>query len=97
MSLETTDLERIATLAKLIISPTEMSAVSEKLNDTLALIKRIDAINTTDILPLSSPLEDTQPLRQDKVTESNHREAFQHIAPLAKHGLYLVPQVIESE
>jgi aspartyl-tRNA(Asn)/glutamyl-tRNA(Gln) amidotransferase subunit C len=37
----------------------------------------------------------SQRLRSDVVTEENHREAFQAIAPETEAGLYLVPKVIE--
>jgi aspartyl-tRNA(Asn)/glutamyl-tRNA(Gln) amidotransferase subunit C len=37
----------------------------------------------------------SQRLREDVVTETNERDAFQEIAPQVEDGLYLVPQVIE--
>jgi aspartyl-tRNA(Asn)/glutamyl-tRNA(Gln) amidotransferase subunit C len=39
--------------------------------------------------------EATQRLREDKVTESDQRDAFQAIAPDTEDGLYLVPKVID--
>ena len=44
---------------------------------------------------MSHAQELSQRLREDQVTETNQREAFQAIAPQVEHGLYLVPQVIE--
>jgi aspartyl-tRNA(Asn)/glutamyl-tRNA(Gln) amidotransferase subunit C len=34
-------------------------------------------------------------LREDMVSESNQREAYQKVAPEIEGGLYLVPKVIE--
>ena len=34
-------------------------------------------------------------LREDVVTESDRREAYQKPAPASQDGLYLVPKVIE--
>ncbi|MES2072369.1 MAG: Asp-tRNA(Asn)/Glu-tRNA(Gln) amidotransferase subunit GatC, partial [Pseudomonadota bacterium] len=34
-------------------------------------------------------------LREDVVSESNHREDYQRPAPATQDGLYLVPKVIE--
>ncbi|WP_132654195.1 Asp-tRNA(Asn)/Glu-tRNA(Gln) amidotransferase subunit GatC, partial [Pseudomonas aeruginosa] len=34
-------------------------------------------------------------LRPDAVTETDHRDAYQTIAPAVEEGLYLVPKVIE--
>ncbi len=48
-----------------------------------------------DIKPLAHPLEATQRLRPDTVTETNDRENFQQVAPQTENGLYLVPKVLE--
>ncbi|MGM7368829.1 Asp-tRNA(Asn)/Glu-tRNA(Gln) amidotransferase subunit GatC, partial [Acinetobacter baumannii] len=45
--------------------------------------------------PLKSPFDNPQPLRADVVTESNHRDEYQAVAPATQDGLYLVPRVIE--
>ena len=45
--------------------------------------------------PLAHPLEATQRLRADLVSEANERETFQAVAPHTEAGLYLVPKVIE--
>ena len=34
-------------------------------------------------------------LREDRVTESDRRAAYQAVAPAVEDGLYLVPKVIE--
>lgn len=44
---------------------------------------------------MANPLDATQRLRPDAVTEINRREEFQAIAPAVENGLYLVPRVIE--
>ncbi|HEY7753608.1 MAG TPA: Asp-tRNA(Asn)/Glu-tRNA(Gln) amidotransferase subunit GatC, partial [Steroidobacteraceae bacterium] len=36
-----------------------------------------------------------QRLREDRVTESDHRDRYQANAPAVEAGLYLVPKVIE--
>ncbi|EPN60185.1 asparaginyl/glutamyl-tRNA amidotransferase subunit C [Pseudomonas syringae pv. actinidiae ICMP 19096] len=44
---------------------------------------------------MAHPLEATQRLREDAVTERNRRDTYQAIAPAVQDGLYLVPKVIE--
>ena len=46
---------------------------------------------------MSHPLEISQPLRNDQVTEENQRESLQEHSPLTKAGLFLVPKVIDKE
>ena len=95
MALERSDVEKIAHLARLGLNEAEVPRTTETLNNILGLIDAMQAVDTDGIEPLAHPLEATQRLRADTVTESNHREAYQAIAPAVENGLYLVPKVIE--
>ena len=59
------------------------------------MIDAMQAVDTAGVEPLAHPLEATQRLRADVVSETNQREAYQAIAPAVENGLYLVPKVIE--
>jgi len=65
------------------------------LTDILAFVEQLNSVDTTGVEPLAHPLDATQRLRPDEVTETNNRENFQKVAPETESGLYLVPQVIE--
>ena len=95
MALERSDVEKIAHLARLGLNDADIPQTTATLNNILGLILAMQAVDTTGIEPLAHPLEATQRLRADVVTESNHREAYQAIAPAVENGLYLVPKVIE--
>lgn len=95
MALERSDVEKIAHLARLGLNDADIPQTTATLNNILGLIDAMQAVDTTGIAPLAHPLEATQRLRADAVTESNHREAYQAIAPAVENGLYLVPKVIE--
>ncbi len=95
MALERSDVEKIAHLARLGLNDADIPRTTEALNSILGLIDQMQAVDTTGIEPLAHPLEASQRLRADVVTETNHREAYQSIAPAVEEGLYLVPKVIE--
>lgn len=95
MALERSDVEKIAHLARLGLNEADIPTTTETLNNILGLIDQMQAVNTDGIEPLAHPLEATQRLRADQVTERNQREAYQAIAPAVENGLYLVPKVIE--
>ncbi|MDF3934882.1 Asp-tRNA(Asn)/Glu-tRNA(Gln) amidotransferase subunit GatC [Pseudomonas citronellolis] len=95
MALDRSDVEKIAHLARLGLAETEIAKTTETLNNILGLVDQMQAVNTDGVEPLAHPLEATQRLRADAVTESNQREAYQAIAPAVEDGLYLVPKVIE--
>ena len=71
-----------------------------ELNGIFALAEQMQAVDTRGVEPLSQPLAavlGTLPLRlrEDMVTEENHRDDYQAPAPKTQDGLYLVPKVIE--
>lgn len=95
MSLTAADVAKIAHLARLQLSADEQDAVTARLNDILHLVDQLQAADTAGVLPMAHPMDATQPLREDVVTEANRRDAYQAIAPATEAGLYLVPKVIE--
>ena len=95
MSLDKSDVEKIAHLARLAIEEQDIPDYARDLNNILNLVEQMNAVDATDILPMAHPLDAHQRLRPDAVTEVDQRELFQSIAPKTEAGVYLVPQVIE--
>jgi len=95
MALDVSDVEKIAHLARLGIDASDVPEYTRNLSDILAFVEQLNSVDTTGVEPLAHPLEATQRLRVDAVTETDERENFQGIAPQTESGLYLVPQVIE--
>ncbi len=95
MSLTADEVNKIAHLARLGIDKQDVAAYANDLSGMLDLMTRMSEVNTDDVEPMAHPMDQAQRLRVDKVTELNHREAFQEIAPQVEAGLYLVPKVIE--
>ncbi|MDD2684813.1 MAG: Asp-tRNA(Asn)/Glu-tRNA(Gln) amidotransferase subunit GatC [Gallionella sp.] len=95
MSLSTQDVEKVARLARLAMTDSEIETARDQLSGIFELIAEMQAVDTNGVEPMSHSQDLAQRLRADIVTESNQREAFQAIAPQTEAGLYLVPQVIE--
>jgi len=95
MALDRSDVEKIAHLARLGLAEADLPPITAALNSILGLVDQMQAVNTDGIEPLAPPLEASPRLRADVVTERNHREAYQSIAPAVENGLYLVPKVID--
>jgi aspartyl-tRNA(Asn)/glutamyl-tRNA(Gln) amidotransferase subunit C len=95
MSLNRSEVEKIAHLARLEISETDVASYAHSLSDILGLVAQMDTVNVHGVAPMAHPLDAVQRLRVDEVVESNQREKFQAIAPQVEAGLYLVPKVIE--
>jgi len=95
MSLDRSQVETVAHLARLKVDESEMAEYVSSLSSILDLVDQMQAIDTTGVEPLANPLDAAQRLRADEVTEVNEREVLQANAPLAENGLFLVPKVIE--
>ncbi len=95
MDLEPDEVEKIAHLARIAVAAGEIEALNTELSGILDLVERMGELDTSGITPMAHPLDMPQRLRPDVVTEQNHREAYQAVAPATGNGLYLVPRVIE--
>ena len=95
MALNIEDIMRIAHLARIEINDSEANTTLIKLSGILDLIEQMQAVDTTGITPMLHSQDLVQRLREDVVTQTNQREAFQAIAPATQDGLYLVPRVVE--
>lgn len=95
MSIRQDEIEKIAELARIRIADEEIALVTQRITEILRMVDQLQAVDTHGVEPMANPLDATQRLRPDEVTEGNCREAFQAIAPAVENGLYLVPRVIE--
>lgn len=99
MSLTSTDIARIANLARLELQPEESERMLTQLNGFFGIVEAMRAVDTSGIEPLAHPVAAIQDitlrLRDDIVSEPDQREANQRSAPAVERGLFLVPKVIE--
>ena len=95
MSLDSDAVLNIAKLARISIAEDDIPAMADQLSKILNFVEQMNAVDTNGVEPMAHPLDLTQRLRDDEVTESDQREQFQSIAPQVEAGLYLVPKVIE--
>ena len=95
MSLEPGNILNIAHLARLHLPADDVGRYVDELSTILAFIEQMNAVDTSGVIPLAHPLEMTQPLRADVISEQDRREEYQANAPAVRDGLYVVPRVIE--
>jgi aspartyl-tRNA(Asn)/glutamyl-tRNA(Gln) amidotransferase subunit C len=99
MSLTSSDIARLANLARLALEPAESDRLLTQMTDFFGIVEKMRAVDTTGIEPLAHPVATIADialrLREDRVSETNQREANQRNAPAVEHGLFLVPKVIE--
>ncbi|MGH8442272.1 MAG: Asp-tRNA(Asn)/Glu-tRNA(Gln) amidotransferase subunit GatC [Nevskiaceae bacterium] len=95
MSLTADQIRQVAHLARLELKVDQEEKYARELSNILAMVDQLARADTSGIEPMAHPLDMSQRLRPDAVTEPDRREAFQANAPQVQHGLYIVPKVIE--
>lgn len=102
MTITQQDVDRIARLACLELTPEQTERTQSEFSGILALIQQLQSVNTDGITPMSHPLSGHQDvvlrLRDDVAQPTatpEERDALMANAPATADGLFLVPTVIE--
>ncbi len=96
MALTREQIENIAHLARLALQPAELAVYQQSLSSIFDFVGELDKADTASVAPMAHPLPgQTQRLRPDVVSATDHHETYQQNAPQVAAGLYLVPKVIE--
>lgn len=95
MSIDTTQVRKIATLARLRLETAEEQPYTDKLNAIMGWIEGLGAVNTDGVEPLASVTDITLPLRADEVTDGNIQADILANAPDSLGGFFAVPKIVE--
>jgi aspartyl-tRNA(Asn)/glutamyl-tRNA(Gln) amidotransferase subunit C len=95
MPLTRDDVKRAARLARIAVEDKEADEVLAQLERIFGMIETMQAVDVSNVEPMSHAQDVTLRLRDDVVTEADQHELFQSVAPRVERGLYLVPKVIE--
>ncbi len=96
MALTREQIENIAHLARLQLTPAETAALQQSLSGIIDFVGELERADTAGVEPMAHPLPGlSQRLREDVITEQDHHELYQRNAPQVAAALYLVPKVIE--
>ena len=89
-------MDRIATLARLSLTPEERNRFAAQLSDVLQYVAQISTIDTTGVVATSHPLAAGDAWRDDEPRPSLPTAEALANAPDANHeaGLFRVPKVI---
>ena len=94
VSLTKDQVHHIAMLARLKLEDSEFDDVVDKLSRIVDFVDQLQAAPTEGVVPMAHPLDQSQRLRPDAVTETIDRDAIQANAPMVSDGFYLVPKVL---
>ena len=95
MSLSLEEVEHIALLARLDLSPEEKKRYQQQLSDILDHVAKLQKLDTKDISSTSSVLPPRSRLRADESKEGLTPERALENAPEAEDNQFKVPPVLE--
>ena len=85
----------ISYLSRLKIDGEKEGKITNDLENIIKFVDQLNDINTSDIEPLTNPLEKTAKTRDDIVTADNLKKELLEIAPSSNEDYFLVPRVVE--
>jgi len=96
MSVTKKDVKKIAELARLEFNEEELENYTFEMNKILGYIEKLRELDTTNVEPLSHPIENTNVFREDKLETSVDRELALKNAPESSTEHFKVPKVISQ-
>lgn len=94
MAISRAEVEKVALLARLLLSESELEEMTVQLGAILQYMDLLGEVNTEQVEPMAHPLEITNVFRGDEVRESLARPAALANAPHCDEECYLVPAVL---
>jgi aspartyl-tRNA(Asn)/glutamyl-tRNA(Gln) amidotransferase subunit C len=95
MSVDTFIVRHIAKLARIAVTDREVEALVPELNNILGWVEQLQEVDVTGVEPMTAVIPNKLRLRDDMVTDGGIRDAVLANAPVAEHGFFAVPKVIE--
>jgi len=95
MSVDQATVRHIAKLARIAMSDAEVEALVPELNNILGWVEQLQEVDVTGVEPMTAVIPNKLRLRDDEVTDGGIRDQVLANAPVAEHGFFAVPKVIE--
>lgn len=94
MNLTREDVAKVAALAKLEFSETELERFTQQLGKIVAFVEQLSAVETDGVEPMAHPLDVHSAIRPDIRCEGLSRDAALANAPKSDGEFFLVPPVM---
>jgi aspartyl-tRNA(Asn)/glutamyl-tRNA(Gln) amidotransferase subunit C len=95
MALVKATVAHIAALARIRLSEAELEPLVGELSQILTWVEQLNEVDTSGVVPMASVAASGLPMREDRVTDGDCREAILGNAPRSARGFFAVPKVVE--
>ena len=95
MKLTPEDVQRVAMLARLKLTPEEKERLTEQLGNILQYVGKLNQLDTSGVEPFTHSADITITMRDDIVTNEPSSEPLLANAPAQENNFFKVPKIIE--
>ncbi len=95
MKITKEEVKRVATLARLELSPEEEDLLTHQLDKIFQYMEKLDQLDTTTVEPLTQVGEITNAFREDRVVNRPATDPLLSNAPAREQNFIKVPKIIE--
>jgi aspartyl-tRNA(Asn)/glutamyl-tRNA(Gln) amidotransferase subunit C len=95
MKLTRESVQRVATLARLRLTADEESALTGQLEQILEYMDKLNQLDTANVELFSHSMENSNALREDKVSNQPNADALLANAPERDETFFRVPKILE--
>jgi len=95
MKLSREEVQRVAVLARLRLTPEEQSSLTDELDRILGYMDKLNQLDTADVDLFSHAANIINTLREDRVTNRPNADALLANAPDRDGTFFKVPKIIE--
>ncbi|MDC0052040.1 Asp-tRNA(Asn)/Glu-tRNA(Gln) amidotransferase subunit GatC [bacterium] len=95
MSIDKNKIKHVSKLARISVDENKIDSLTKDLSSIFKFIEQLNELNTNNIEPLSSILNEPLRLRKDEITDGKIREKILENSPQKNEEFFVVPKVIE--
>jgi len=86
---------RVAKLARIAVTPEDVTKMTGELSGILDWVEQLNAVDVTDVEPMTSVVETVMKKRDDGITDGGYPERVVGNAPAEEDHYFMVPKVVE--
>jgi aspartyl-tRNA(Asn)/glutamyl-tRNA(Gln) amidotransferase subunit C len=95
MAVDRATVKHIARLARIGVGEEELEPLAHELNSILAFVEELNALDTSNVAPMTSVVEAALKRRDDTVSDGFYPEDIVRNAPEKIDSFFAVPKVVE--
>ncbi len=95
MSLDKEKIKHVAKLARISVNEAKVDSLTKDLNSIFKFIEQLNELDTSNVEPLTSILNESLRTRKDLINDGKIRDKILQNSPKKNDEFFVVPKVVE--